>query len=150
MEKKNLYYLIAVVVIVVVVAFFMMRQPEAPPEVPPAPEPEAEPETVLPEPEVPTEYAGKAEMVTKAVCAEGKIGAVITNVGEDEVTIGKDMKLLLRGMVVKTPGCDKEVLAPGESTTCTQLNGMFPVASGQNEVLVTIGAQTGKATVTCE
>ena len=151
--NKNLYYIIgAIVVIVVVVLLVINRQPpeEAPPAVPaPAPAPEPEPEPVLPEPEVPTEYVG-AELVSNAVCANGKIGAIITNVGEDTVSIGKDLKILMRGLVIKEPGCDKDELAPGEQTTCTTLNGVFPVIDGKNEILIrSIGGLEGKATVTC-
>ena len=151
-DKKNMYYLVAVVVLVVVlVAVFMMRKPAEVPVAPPAPVEEVEEGPVLPEAEVPTEYAGEAEIVTQAVCADGKVGAVITNVADVEVTLMKEWKVLLRGLVVKEPGCDKTVLAPGESTTCTTLNGPFPVVSGQNEVVVRIAdAKEGKATVTCE
>ncbi len=154
-QNKNLYYVIgAVVVVVVLVLLFMqLRGPtEAPPAAPTAPVvEEVVEEPVLPEPEVPTEYAGEAEMVTSAVCADGKIGAVITNVADNAVTIGNELKFQLRGMVVKEPGCDKVELAPGESTTCTTLNGPFQLVPGQNEVIVRIaGAKEGKATVTCE
>jgi len=152
MDKKNVYYILAAVVVIVIVVFLVMRKPaEAPAEVPQAPvveEPEA---PVLPEAEVPTEYAGEAEMVTSAVCADGKVGAVLTNVADQEVTLMDEWKVQIRGLVVKEPGCDKTTLAPGESTTCTNLNGPFPVVSGLNEIVVRMeGAKEGQATVTCK
>ena len=151
-DKKNMYYILAVVVVIVVIAFFVLRKPaEAPPVAPPPAVEEPVEETVLPEPEVPTEYAGEAEMVTSAVCSEGKIGAVLTNTAEVTLVLKTDVKFLLRGLVVKEPGCDKTEIAPGESTTCTSLNGAFPVVSGKNEALIrTTGGKEGKATVTCE
>ncbi|MBW2995680.1 hypothetical protein KY332_00095 [Candidatus Woesearchaeota archaeon] len=145
-SNKNLWYIIGVIVVVVVLLLVFMRKP-AEEEAPPAPVVEG---PVLPEAEVPTEYAGEAEMVTSAVCADGVIGAVITNVAENTVVLATDVKMLLRGMVVKEPGCDKTALEPGESTTCTTLNGPFAVVEGQNEVIIRIaGAKEGKATVTC-
>ena len=145
-SNKNLWYIIGVIVVVVVLLLVFMRKPVEE-EAPAAPVEEG---PVLPEAEVPTEYAGESEMVTSAVCADGVIGAVITNVAETTLTIVGDVKFLLRGMVVKEPGCDKTALEPGESTTCTTLNGPFQVASGQNEVIVRMeGAKEGKATVTC-
>lgn len=150
MEKKNLYYILAaVVVVVVLVLFFAMKKPAEVPAAPAAPV--VEPETpVLPEPEVPTEYAGESEMVTSAVCADGVVGAVITNVADTPVTLMNEWKVLIRGLVVKEPGCDKTTLEPGESTTCTTLNGPFPVMDGENEIIIRMGgAKEGKATVTC-
>ena len=151
MEKKNLYYILAaVVLVVVVVLLFAMKKPA---EVPaPAPvAPVVEPETpVLPEAEVPTEYAGESEMVTSAVCADGKVGAIITNVANIPVTLMAEWKIQIRGLVVKEPGCDKTTLEPGESTTCTTLNGPFPVMDGENEIIIRMGnAKEGKATVVC-
>jgi hypothetical protein len=149
-QNKNLYYIIGAVVVVVVLVLVWMQMKPASETGPETQAPVVE-RPVLPEPEVPTEYVGEGKMVTNAVCTEeGKIGAVITNIADSTVEIGKDIKILLRGLVVKTPGCDKTELAPGESTTCTTLNGPFPVISGQNEVVVRIaGAKEGKATVTC-
>jgi len=145
-SNKNLWYIIGVVVVVVILLLVFMKPAEEP-EAAPVVEDEG---TGLPEAEVETEYAGEAEMVTSAVCAEGKIGAVITNVAEETVVLAKDVKMLLRGLVVKEPGCDKAELAPGESTVCTTLNGPFQVMPGQNEVIIRLtGAKEGKATVTC-
>ena len=147
MEKKNMYYLIAAVVVIVVVAFLLMRKPAEVPATPPAEQPA---EQGLPEPEAPTEYKGEANAITNAVCSNGKIGAIITNIVDNKVTIGNELKVLLRGMVVKDPGCDKTSLEPGESTTCTAVNGPFQVVKGQNEVVVRIiGAKEAQATVVC-
>ncbi len=150
MEKKNLYYILAaVVVVVVIVLLFTLKKPVEVPEAP-APVVEEPVEPVLPEPEVPTQYAGEAEMVTSAVCADGVVGAVITNVADTQVTLMSEWKVLIRGLVVKEPGCDKTTLEPGESTTCTTLNGPFPVIDGENELIIRMGgAKEGKATVTC-
>ncbi len=149
-SNKNIWYIIGAIAVIVILVLVFMRKPAEEPETAPEPEPEPEPEETLPEPETPTEYAGEGEIVTKAVCADEKIGAVITNIGNTTVSYGKEWKALLRGMVVKEPGCDKTVLEPGESTTCTTLNGNFPVVEGKNEVVIRIsGAKEGKATVTC-
>jgi len=150
-EKNNnsTWYVVGVIVIILIaLAVWKPWQTEEPEVI----EPEVtEPDVpVLPEAEIETEYEGDVEMVTSAVCADGKIGAIITNAGDKSVVLGKDMKILLRGLVIKDAGCDKTELAAKESTTCTNLNGMFAVAKGQNEILITLGPESGKATVTCE
>ncbi|MBD3354565.1 hypothetical protein GF361_01110 [Candidatus Woesearchaeota archaeon] len=147
-SNKNIWYILGAIVVIVILVLVFMRKPAEEPA--PAPAPEPEPEETLPEPETPTEYAGEGEMVTQAVCADGKVGAVITNVADVTAEYMVNWKAQIRGLVVKDPGCDKTVLEPGESTTCTTLNGNFPVISGQNEVIIRIaGAKEGKATVTC-
>ena len=147
MEKKNMYYLIAAVVVIVVVAFLLMRKPAEVPATPPAEKPA---EQGLPEPEAPTEYKGEANAITNAVCSNGKIGAVLTNVADAKVVIGKDLKVQVNSLPVANPGCDKTELEPGESTTCTAVNGPFQVVKGQNEVVVRIiGAKEAQATVVC-
>ncbi|MEE9525579.1 MAG: hypothetical protein V3V78_03160 [Candidatus Woesearchaeota archaeon] len=144
-ENKNLWYIIGAIVVIVILVLVFMRKPVE--EVAEAPVEEG---PVLPEAEVPTEYAGESEMVTSAVCADGKVGAVITNVADTTVTLAREWKILIRGLVVKDPGCDKTTLEPGDSTVCTTLNGAFPVVPGQNEVVIRLGgAKEGKATVTC-
>ena len=148
-EKQNIYYILAVIVIIIVVAAIAMKLGKEPAQAP-APVIPGPTAPTLPEAEVPTTYEGDAEMVTQAVCADGKVGAVITNVASETLTVGTEIKFLLRGMVVKEPGCDKTEVAPGESTTCTTMNGNFAVSSGKNEVVVRIaGAKEGLATVTC-
>ena len=120
--------------------------PDLPVEVP---EPEVvEPE--LPEAEVPTEYAGRgAEMISDVACSDGRISARLTNTGDSAVTVGRDMVVMLRGMVVLQPECETMALEPGQSTVCTKLNGPFPVAPGRNEIAVKIRLSDAVATVTC-
>jgi len=149
MKNKNMYYLLAAVIIVIIIAVLLLRKPA-----PAAPETQAPtaPETpAVQAPETPTTYEGEANAIANVVCAGGKIGGKLTNIGATKVTIGNELKVLLRGMVVKDPGCDKTALEPGESTTCTAMNGPFKVISGQNEIVVRItGAKESQATVTCE
>ena len=148
-SNKTIWYIIGVIAVIAVLMFVFMKKPAEEPE-PAAPVEEPEVEETLPEPEVATEYEGEEEMVKNAVCSDGKIGAVITNVAEETMTVSEDIKFLLRGLVVKEPGCDKEELAPGESTTCTSLNGPFQVVEGKNEVVIRLArAKEGLATVTC-
>ena len=148
MNRKLLFCILAVLVIALVGC---KKAPEAPVTPPPVVETPVVEEPVLPTPEVPTTYAGEKELVTNAVCANGKVGAVITNVLDTNVVLGTDVKFLLRGMVVKSPGCDKTELAAGESTTCTTMSGTVPLVPGVNEVVVRVtGAKEGLASVNCE
>ena len=150
-NKKTMYIIAAVVAIVILLVIFMqLRKPAEIPEAP-AEVPAAEPEPELPEVEVATDYIGEGEMISQVACIEGKISGKLTNVGDETLTVGKTMTIQLRGMNVLDPGCDATELASGESTTCMNLNGFFPVVSGQNEIVVRAsGGKEGKATVTCE
>ena len=149
--KKNIYYIAAAVIVVVIIAVLLMRKPAEVPEEPEVEEPEVveEEEEVLPEPKVATEYKGD-ELISDAVCADGKIGAIITNIGEEEATIPKDIKILLRGMVVIDPDCEKMTLAAGESILCENVAGHFSTGTGKQQVTVILKGASAQATVTCE
>ncbi len=154
MKKTTIVFCLLAIMVLLISGCSCKKDVPAPapvePEAPVVTEPVAPVEPTLPEPEVETEYAGESdEVVTEAVCSEGKIGARLTNTGDSAVTIGKEMRILLRGMVVKDPGCETVDLASGASTVCTQLNGPFPVVDGKNEVLIRIGSTEVKATVIC-
>ena len=153
-KKKNntIYYVVAVVVIILIAVFMMKKPAEEPPAVEPTPEPEPvpEPETpTLPEPEVPTDYKGEVEMVSQMACVDGVASGRITNTDNVAWVYGKDVKVLLRGLVIHDPGCEKMELEPGESADCTTLNGPFQVVEGLNEITVRSKNKEVIATVTC-
>ena len=152
-NKNNTIYYVVAVVVIVLIAVFMMRKPaDVPPAVEPTPEPEPVVEPVapvLPEPEVPTDYKGEVEMVSKMACVDGVASGRITNTDTVKWVYGKDFKVLIRGLVVHEPGCDKTELEPGESTDCTTLNGPFQVVEGLNELAVRSKNKEVIATVTC-
>ncbi|MBW2965975.1 hypothetical protein KY342_02620 [Candidatus Woesearchaeota archaeon] len=153
MDKKNMYYIVAAVIVVVIIAVLLMRKPAAPeitePEITEPEVVEEEEKIVLPKPKVETEYKGD-ELISDAVCADGKIGAIITNTGTESASIPKDIKILLRGMVVIDPDCEKMTLSAGESITCENVAGHFPTGTGQQQIMVRLKGAEAQATVTCE
>ena len=148
-SKKNMYYIVAAVVIVVVLIAIFMRKPAE--EAPEAPEVPTTPTTpAVPEPTVPTEYVGD-QLISNAVCVGDEIMATITNTGTSTETIGDKIVVQVNGLVVRAPICDKMILGPGESVSCTDVSGPFPIRAGkENLVIVKLKGASAQATVTCE
>lgn len=144
MDKKNTYYIIAAIVVVVLIVFLVSRQPaetpedetpEAPVEEPVAEEPE-ENMTETPEPTEEVEVSedtGKIDYGSRGIlsdvkCEDGKMSAIITNVLDKEMyikpkTYENELRVMVNGIVSKWYECDKETLAPGEHTYCSDLLG---------------------------
>jgi hypothetical protein len=125
-----------------------------------APEEEAEvPEAEVEVPEVEAEEGLPAEVeqevaagawLAGVACAEGRISAVITNQEGRDMEITKDIKLLIRGLVVTRPDCDKMTLAPGESAICDDISGGFPLADSNIIILRAPDGVQEEATAVCE
>ncbi|MFC1801444.1 hypothetical protein ACFLZB_03190 [Nanoarchaeota archaeon] len=102
-----------------------------------------------PEP-TPTVAVEDLELLTDVVCVNGKINMIITNNAEEDWTINDDVKIILNGGWDEEPGCDKEVLASGESTLCEEVD--FPVVldTRKNVLVVRADGQTAKEEIYCE
>ncbi len=89
----------------------------------------------LPEPviivEEPTEEAEPGKMLSELRCIDGAIEAVVTNTGETEAAIGDDIKVMINGLLIVDPECDKYILAPGESTYCKDISGHIKIRTGK-------------------
>jgi hypothetical protein len=123
-----------------------------------------EEEVVAPEAEVEVPAAEAEEGLPAAVeqevaagawlagvaCADNKVSAVITNQEGREMTIVKDIKILIRGLVVTRPDCDKMTLAPGESAICDDISGGFPLAASNIIILRAPDGVQEEATAVCE
>lgn len=93
-------------------------------------------------PQLSTSLEPKAkELVSNMVCKDEKISATITNVGNVTIDIQKDIKVILRGMVVagNLLECEKTTLKEGESTSCSNIVGIYKAVSGTNRVVVRLG-----------
>ena len=101
------------------------------------------------EPTTPTVAVEDLELLTDVVCVNGKLNMIITNNAEEDWTINDDVKIILNGGWDEEPGCDKEVLASGESTLCEEVD--FPVVldSRKNVLVVREDGQTAKEEVFC-
>ncbi|RME77783.1 hypothetical protein D6774_03270 [Candidatus Woesearchaeota archaeon] len=95
--------------------------------------------------------SGNLERVSNVACSqnangERMISLTLTNVNSERpykisnngVQKGFDTYFLVRGIVVKNPGCEDTELAPGESTTCSTIGGTGSYANieGTNRVAV--------------
>ncbi len=83
-------------------------------------------ETVEEGPEVAAE---EKELVSNLKCENGVISGTITNTGDSTIDLTKDIRIIIRGLVVanKLLVCEKTTLKPGESTSCSKLNGVYQI-----------------------
>ena len=124
------------------------------------PEPEApvveEPvEVTLPESEegeaVIDVAPGKLDMISEARCIDNNIEVVLTNPTEKVLTFAKDAKIIINGLVVVDPECDKLTLEPGESTYCTDISGHLAIRQGAvNRIQVNMFSERGLSDIKCE
>ena len=155
-NDKSIYYIMAVVVVIVLIAVFMMMRPaeEPEPEIT-EPEPEiTEPEVTLPESEIPPApietMKGKLEMITEARCFDNRIEVVLTNPTDETLTLAKDAKVILNGLVVVDPECDKLEIAPKESVYCSDISGHYAIRQGEvNRIQVNMKSERGLSDVDC-
>jgi hypothetical protein len=88
-------------------------------------------------PAAPEEPAASAEQpltqpsISEARCVDSRIEAVLTNTGSASAVLGKDFKIILNGLVVIDPECDKMTLAAGESTYCKDISGHYTIREGK-------------------
>jgi hypothetical protein len=88
-------------------------------------------QTVIPSQEAPPEQGKEGKLISYIRCHPDGIEAVIQNTGDDEVTIGKDIKVMINGLLTSSSECDKLVLAPGESTYCKDITGPISHKKGK-------------------
>ncbi len=68
------------------------------------------------------------EILSELKCINNtRIEGVITNIQEQSLTFTKDLKVIVNGLIVIDPECDKTTLEPGESTFCADLSGHYNV-----------------------
>ncbi len=71
------------------------------------------------------------EIISGARCLNAHIEAVLTNPTEETLTIGKDAKIIINGLLSAYPVCDSNTIAPGESVYCEDITGPLTVRKGQ-------------------
>jgi len=118
-----------------------------------------EPEAPEVTPEVPEELPGEEVMAPEEIiegawlasvsCDGEKVAATIVNQGSEDYEIFKDIKILLRGLVVTKFDCDKMTLAPGEGAICADISGGFPLADENEIMLRAPGGVQEVESVTC-
>lgn len=78
-----------------------------------------------------TAATAQVETLELIRCTDNKIEAMITNNNDMDIEITKDVKIIINGLVVVDPECDKMLLKPGESTTCADITGHYPIRTGK-------------------
>ncbi|MBR9691829.1 hypothetical protein GOV06_03495 [Candidatus Woesearchaeota archaeon] len=77
------------------------------------------------------EDAEPGKIISSMKCVEDRIQAVIKNTGDTEATMVKDIKVILNGLLVVDPVCEKLTLAPGEETQCQDISGHIAIRTGK-------------------
>ena len=126
-------------------------EPEVVVEAPPA----VEEVIVIPEepavPEAPVEVKTVLDMISEARCLDNKIEVLLTNPTDETITLARDAKVIINGLIVIDPECDKLTLAPGESTFCTDISGHFSIRTGEkNRIQINMRSERGLSIVDCE
>ena len=136
---------ILVCVLLAILILAGCKTPEAEPEAAAAEEIEEEEEAVAEEEAAPT------ALLSGVSCTGGVISGTITNVKDEEINVQKDIRVLIRGLVVANAllECNKATLQPGESTKCAKLNGLFQTME-TNQVVVRLGMNQEVVEVDCE
>lgn len=80
-------------------------------------------ETIIQEP--------SAAILSGLKCIDDKIEGVITNTQDQAAELNKEIKVIINGLIVIDPECDKSTLEPGESTVCSDLSGHFTIRTGK-------------------
>lgn len=159
MMKKLI--LISILVIIVLISGCkkeMPAAPETPPAIPsgqetPPPIPETDLTNETPAtPEAPMEVKTPGlEMVSQARCIDNKIGLVVTNPTNQTLTLAKDAKVIVNGLTVIDPECDKMEIKPGESVFCADISGHYATRTGeQNRIQINMFSERSMTVVNCE
>ncbi|MEE9525364.1 MAG: hypothetical protein V3V78_02035 [Candidatus Woesearchaeota archaeon] len=92
------------------------------------------PEQIIPEEQ---EQIEEVKMLELLRCSNGAIEAVVTNTGTEAVTLAKDVKVLVNGLLVVDPACENLTISPGESTYCQDISGHLATRTGKVNTVVT-------------
>lgn len=141
--KRILFALLAIALLSLVACAPKETTPTAPTgPVTPAPAPAPEPAAPV---EQPTAPGALANPFVSATCVGEVIKITIANVNDVAWTLGENMKIYLNAGIDTTPGCEKEVLEPGETMTCDQID--YPKVFPTRENVVQIVAAGERFTV---
>jgi hypothetical protein len=90
------------------------------------------------------------EIVSNLKCINGIISGTITNTLDKTVDLTKDMRIMIRGLVVapNIVQCTKTTLNPGESTSCSKINGVFQAVES-NRIVIRLGLEQVEKEVGC-
>jgi len=146
--KKALFALMAIALMVLVACAAPKAEEPAPVSDQPVAEPTPAPEPTPVAPIV-TPSGSQLNLLTDVVCVNGKISAIVTNTGDTTWDVASDVDIVLNGGIDEVPGCDKESIAPGESTLCDsidwpkvsnpgKINAVVVVADGSRQTVKTV------------
>ena len=125
-------------------------------EVPVTPSEAAAPEEAA-TPPTPPEMAETAAPETPAEILSGlrcignnTIEATIANTKDTALELTKDIKIMLNGIIVIDPECDKLTLNPGESVYCKDITGHIPIRQGKiNTIQLNLAGERITGEVSC-
>ena len=100
--------------------------------------------------EAPVETISELEMISEARCIDNKIELVLTNPTDETFILGNTAKIIINGLIIVDPECDKLEIAPGESIYCADLSGHIAIRTGaKNTIQVNMKMERGLSVVDC-
>jgi hypothetical protein len=90
------------------------------------------------------------EMVSKARCIDDRIELFLTNPTNNTLTLAKDIKIHVNGMIVADPKCSRDELMPGKKAFCSDVSGHLAIREGkENTIQINMGSEKKEFVVNC-
>lgn len=80
------------------------------------------------------EHSNTTEFFSGLRC-NGGVQGWVTNIDEEKVELGKDVKVTINGLVAYPLDCENVMLEPGEQTYCRDLSGPLEFRKGMNKII---------------
>lgn len=95
--------------------------------------------------------ASKAALSDLRCAGNKSIEGVFTNTDEKPIKLAKDVKIIINGLIVVDPDCDKLDVQPGEAVYCKDFTGHLSVSGSKKTNEVTLNFHDKKVIeyVTC-
>ena len=89
---------------------------------------------------------GELKLISNVRCVDGFVSLTLANLDEKEAELRR-FKFYISNMLNNNPDCDKDVLLPGETTACTNLNNI--ALKGNRMALVLYPGMRESVVVNC-
>jgi hypothetical protein len=90
------------------------------------------------------------DAVSSVKCIDNKIELLLTNPTDKALTLARDIRVHVNGMIVVDPECDRNTLMPDRSVYCSDISGHLAIKNGkENRVTIDMGSDRSDIVVDC-
>jgi hypothetical protein len=102
---------------------------------------QAAPAEQVPQELVPIEVPASDKLLSGITCVDRKMDAVVTNILDKQIDLSKSI-IFVNGILSRvTASCEKKILAPGESASCSGMTGTISMsATKPNKIIFRVSA----------